>query len=119
MKPKVHIARVYDPIELPVGHRVLVDRLWPRGIAKSSAPFDEWVKEIAPSTELRKWYGHTPERFEEFASRYRNELSDGPQRIALDDLRVRARKNALVLMTATKDIDRSGAVVLRDLILTT
>ncbi|MHB8318722.1 MAG: DUF488 domain-containing protein [Acidimicrobiales bacterium] len=118
MKPEVHIARVYDRTGVPSGERVLVDRLWPRGVAKSAAPFAEWAKEVAPSAELRKWYGHAAERFEQFESRYRNELSSGPQRLALDELRSRARKTHLILMTATKDIDHSAAVVLRDVLLT-
>ena len=79
---EVEIARVYDPPDEGSARRVLVDRLWPRGVAKAAAPFDQWMKDVAPSAELRKWYGHVPERFEEFARRYRDELADGPSREA-------------------------------------
>ncbi|MDA8297507.1 MAG: DUF488 family protein [Actinomycetota bacterium] len=109
------VARVYD--ESPRGaRRVLVDRLWPRGIAKAQAPFDEWVKEVAPSTELRKWYGHRPERFAEFARRYEEELSAKATREVLAALRAAAAEQTLVLVTATKDLERSGAMVLMDVL---
>lgn len=111
----VAVARVYD--ESPRGaRRVLVDRLWPRGIAKAQAPFEEWVKEVAPSTELRKWYGHRPERFAEFARRYEEELSAKATREALAALRAAAAEQALVLVTATKDLERSGAMVLKNVL---
>ncbi len=108
-------ARVYDTS--PGGaRRVLVDRLWPRGIAKNGAPFDEWAKELAPSTELRKWYGHRPERFAEFANRYEQELSAQGSSEALGALLARAGEQALVLVTATKDLEHSGAMVLKKLL---
>jgi uncharacterized protein YeaO (DUF488 family) len=107
----VAVARVYDDVTAGA-IRVLVDRLWPRGISKQDAPFDYWAKEVAPSTELRRWYGHLPDRFEEFSRRYREELSRGPAAEALEGLRVDARSGSLILLTATKDLDLSGAAVL-------
>ena len=112
----VGIARVYDTTD-PATHRVLVDRLWPRGLAKGSAPFDEWAKDVAPSTELRRWYGHVPERFEEFARRYAGELAEKPASQALAELRSHATERDLTLVTATRDLQRSGAAVLRDVLL--
>ena len=111
----VRAARVYDEPE-PGTTRILVDRLWPRGIAKDSAPFEDWLKQVAPTTELRKWYNHQPERFAEFARRYRQELEEGPARDALASLRSQASTTSLVLVTATKDLDRSAAAVLVDVL---
>ncbi len=111
----VRIARVYEAAE-PGAFRVLVDRLWPRGIAKDAAPFAVWSKDLAPSSELRKWYGHAPERFSEFARRYREELTQDPARGALERLRKQASAKELVLVTATRDLERSGAAVLRDVL---
>jgi uncharacterized protein YeaO (DUF488 family) len=115
MQTDVEIARVYG-LQKGDGYYVLVDRLWPRGVARAKAPFDEWLKDVAPSTELRKWYGHEPERFEEFTRRYRQELRTGPARDAFSSLRQRAESGKLVLVTATRDLERSEAVVLQDLL---
>jgi H+/Cl- antiporter ClcA/uncharacterized protein YeaO (DUF488 family)/DNA-binding MarR family transcriptional regulator len=111
--PDVGIARVYGPVGEDPARCVLVDRLWPRGVARSGAPFDNWAKDVAPSTALRTWYGHAPVRFEEFARRYREELAGQPAAGALESLRRRAADDRLVLLTATKDLDRSSAAVLR------
>lgn len=111
----LEIARVYDEPETGTT-RVLVDRLWPRGLAKADATFSEWMKDVAPSSELRKWYGHRPEVFAEFSSRYRAELEAGPAKEALEQLASMSRRTKLVLVTATKDLDHSGAAVLRDLL---
>ncbi len=111
----VGIARVYGGSARGT-RRVLVDRLWPRGVAKKGAPFDEWLKDVAPSSELRTWYGHAPERFPEFARRYREELTHAPAREAVSSLRTQARETTLVLVTATKDLDRSGAAVLKEVL---
>lgn len=116
-KRNVEIARVYDAADIDDGEVVLVDRLWPRGVRRDEAPFGRWAKEVAPSTDLRKWYGHTPERFEEFERRYREELQEGPQADALTELRDLAAHHGVVLVTATKDLDHSGAAVLRDVLL--
>ena len=112
----VRIARVYDDTGGTGAYRVLVDRLWPRGIARAIAPFDAWVKDLAPSTDLRTWYGHDPEKFPEFARRYRAELEHAPGRAALDELRDQARSRDVMLMTATRDLPRSGAAVLKDVL---
>jgi uncharacterized protein YeaO (DUF488 family) len=112
----IAIARVYDAMGADPHGRFLVDRLWPRGLAKASAPFEEWLKDIAPSPELRKWYSHEVEKYAEFARRYRGELATPEQRTALDDLRGRGRAGEVVLLTATKDLQHSGAAVLRDLL---
>lgn len=100
----VVLARVWDPVA-GNGHRILVDRLWPRGLRKEAADF-EWRKDLAPSTELRRWYRHDPDRFDEFANRYRVELAERGDE--LDALTA----EPLVLLTATKDLAHSGAVVL-------
>jgi uncharacterized protein YeaO (DUF488 family)/DNA-binding MarR family transcriptional regulator len=113
--PDVEIARVSDETD-PSARRVLVDRAWPRGVARQPAPFDEWPKAVAPSVQLRTWYGHAPERFAEFARRYREELCRDPADAALSGLRSRTRVQKVVLVTATRDLDRSGAAVLRDVL---
>jgi uncharacterized protein YeaO (DUF488 family) len=112
VKGKVQIARVYDPRRPSGGYRVLVDRLWPRGVSKEDAPFDHWSKDVAPSTELRQWYGHDVERFTEFSRRYRKELSTGTAKEAFDALRERGSTQGVTLFTATKDVEHSGAAVL-------
>ena len=112
--PTIRLARVYDHTPAPKTHSVLVDRLWPRGLSRADAPFELWLKDVAPSTDLRRWYGHLPDRYPAFADRYRKELHQGPARQALERLHTMAGDHQLVLLTATKDIDRSGAAVLRD-----
>ncbi|WP_433733287.1 DUF488 domain-containing protein [Nocardia sp. CA-129566] len=112
----VQIRRIYDDPTPHDGTRVLVDRLWPRGVSKTRAHLDEWCKQIAPSTELRRWYGHDPELFDEFARRYRDELTE-PERVeALAHLRALADQNKLTLLTGTKNTDISEAAVLADVV---
>lgn len=107
----VTTGRVYEP-PAPDGATVLlVDRLWPRGLAKSGAPFDRWLKDVAPTTALRTFYGHRPERFAEFARRYREELREDPTG-AVDELVALARSGPVVLRTATRDLEHSSAHVL-------
>jgi uncharacterized protein YeaO (DUF488 family) len=113
---RVQVRRVYDPPQPDDGQRVLVDRLWPRGLSKERARFDDWCKEIAPSTELRRWYGHDPDRYAEFARRYRAELGDPVRVAALANLRKLAGHGQLTLLTATKRSDISEAAVLADLL---
>lgn len=108
----VRVRRAYDPAEDQDGRRVLVDRLWPRGMKKVDAQLDEWSKDVGPSTELRKWYGHEPAKFEEFSRRYRAELDDPARAEALDHLRELAAGHRLTLLTATKDAEISEAAVL-------
>jgi uncharacterized protein YeaO (DUF488 family) len=94
------------------GLRVLVDRLWPRGVRKDTLEIDRWAKEIAPSSELRTWYGHRPERFDQFAKRYRAELRAPATKETLGELRRKARRRNVTLLTATKDVEHSAATVL-------
>ena len=112
----VRIARVYDPVSPDDGRRVLVDRLWPRGISKERAALDEWCKDAAPSPDLRRWFGHDPARFEEFVRRYRAELSSGVGADAVAHLRELAASGPLTLLTATKDTSQSTAGVLAELL---
>jgi len=111
-----HIAcrRIYDQPARSDGVRVLVDRMWPRGLRKENAHVDEWLREVAPSTELRRWYGHTPERFAEFRRRYLTELRDERHQELVQHLRCLSRAGDLTLLTATRDIERSQAAVLAE-----
>jgi uncharacterized protein YeaO (DUF488 family) len=109
---KVRVRRAYEEPEPDDGARVLVDRLWPRGLSKAKAALDEWCKNVAPSAELRTWYNHDPDRFEEFSRRYRQELKDPERAEALAHLRGLARERPLTLLTATKRADISEAAVL-------
>ena len=115
-KRDVRVRRAYDEPTGEDGARVLVDRIWPRGLSKEKAGLDEWCKAVAPSTALRTWYGHPPERFEEFGRRYRAELEEPERAQALQHLRDLARHGTLTLLTATKRADISEAVVLADLL---
>jgi uncharacterized protein YeaO (DUF488 family) len=112
----VKVARAYDQPSEADGARVLVDRVWPRGLSKDRAQVAEWCKAVAPSTELRKWYGHDPDRFEEFRRRYQAELGDPERAGALQHLRELAGRGPLTLVTATKRVDISQAAVLAELL---
>ena len=112
----VRVRRIYDDPSPADGTRVLGDRIWPRGVSKARARLDEWCKEVAPSTELRKWYHHDPAQFEEFTRRYRQELTDAAHAAALRHLRELAKRGTLTLLTATTELDRSQAAVLSDLL---
>ena len=109
---EVRVRRVYDEPEDDDGVRVLVDRIWPRGMTKARAALDEWCKDVAPSTELRKWYSHDPAKFEEFTHRYGGELEQMERAQALQHLRDLAADRRLTLLTASKDVDISEATVL-------
>lgn len=111
-KHTVHVRRVYEERKRGDGNRVLVDRIWPRGVSKEKADLDDWCKDVAPSTELRKWYAHDPDRFKEFSRRYKAELKEAERSEVLDHLRSLAKKRNLTLLTATKDPDISEAAVL-------
>ena len=106
--------RVYEIPEQSDGKRVLVDRLWPRGLSKEKAHLDEWLKAVAPSDELRRWYGHQVEKFAEFKRRYEAELADPERAQALSHLHDAARSGPLTLLTATKDLEHSEAEVLAE-----
>jgi uncharacterized protein YeaO (DUF488 family) len=112
----VRVRRVYEDPDRDDGVRVLVDRIWPRGMTKARAALDEWCKDVAPSPELRTWYGHQPDRFEEFARRYRLELEDPPRAAALAHLRDLARDRPVTLLTATREPAISEAAVLAPLL---
>ena len=112
----VRVRRVFDKADDQDGVRVLVDRVWPRGISKSKAALNEWCKDVSPSTELRKWYSHDPAKFEEFTRRYGAELEDPERAEALRHLRELATGHRLTLLTATKSPDISQAAVLCDLL---
>ncbi|MFI1306071.1 DUF488 domain-containing protein [Streptomyces sioyaensis] len=112
----VRVRRVYEAPEPDDGARVLVDRLWPRGLSKADAQLTEWCKDVAPSAELRRWYGHQEERFERFAEHYRAELAQEGPRQALERLRALAAKGPLTLLTATKDASISQAAVLAEVL---
>ncbi|GAA2266771.1 DUF488 family protein [Actinomadura luteofluorescens] len=109
---EVRLRRVYESPSDEDGKRILVDRVWPRGLSKDKAHLDEWEKDVAPSTELRKWYGHDAAKFEEFTRRYDAELGEPERAAALDHLRELAGQGTVTLLTATKDVDRSQAAVL-------
>jgi uncharacterized protein YeaO (DUF488 family) len=115
-KPQVQVRRAYEEPAPGDGARVLVDRLWPRGLSKDKADLDEWCQTIAPSTTLRKWYGHDPDLFEEFVRRYHAELQDPERSEALEHLRELAQRGPLTLITATKHPQISEAAVLADLL---
>ncbi|MEV5978511.1 DUF488 family protein [Streptomyces sp. NPDC052114] len=112
----IQVKRVYDPAAPDDGARVLVDRLWPRGVSKERAGLESWDKDVAPSNELRRWYGHDPALFEEFAERYRQELTDPGRAEELDRLRGLARTGRLTLLTATKDLPHGHVRVLVDVL---
>lgn len=114
LEVRVRVRRVQEERSPRDGLRVLVDRLWPRGVTKERAALDLWLKDVAPTPELRVWYGHRPERFEEFARRYREELSSGPAAEAAERLRALARERTVTLLTAARDVERSGAAVLAE-----
>lgn len=106
----ISLKRIYEPPAKTDGVRVLVDRLWPRGLTKIEAKIDLWLKDVAPSTELRKWFGHAPEKWPEFQKKYRAELKDNP---ALSELKALSRQGDITLVYAAKDQLHNDAVVLK------
>ena len=116
MRREIQVRRVYESPGSDDGIRVLVDGLWPRGVTTDGARLDEWLKDVAPSSSLRTWYGHQADRFAEFRRRYLAELHDPSRAAALDHLRDLSGQNKLTLLTATKDADHSQAAVLADLL---
>ena len=114
MPADVRTKRIYDGAEPDDGYRILIDHVWPRGISKERAHLDEWARELAPSDELRRWFDHVPERFDEFRSRYRDELKAQGDRI--DALHRRAENGRLTIVYAARDEAHNNAVVLAELI---
>ncbi|THF76057.1 DUF488 domain-containing protein [Cohnella fermenti] len=113
MSGRLRLKRIYDPAEASDGARVLVDRLWPRGVTKEAAQLTLWLKEVAPSPELRDWFGHRPERFDEFQARYTEELAAPAVRPHLERLRRLAAGDGLTLLYAAKDERHNHAIVLK------
>jgi len=112
--PDVAVKRAYEPVDEDDGYRVLIDRLWPRGVSKERARLDEWARELAPSTELRRWFGHDPARFEEFRRRYIEELAAEGEK--LDELRRRSSSGKVTLVHGARDSEHNDAVVLAELL---
>jgi uncharacterized protein YeaO (DUF488 family) len=112
--PDVAVKRAYDPVGDDDGYRVLIDRIWPRGVSKERARLDEWARELAPSTELRRWFGHDPARFEEFRRRYLEELAAEGDK--LDELRRRTSAGKVTLVYGARDSEHNDAVVLAELL---
>ena len=110
----LRLKRVYEPVVAEDGRRILVDRLWPRGISRESARIDAWLKEIAPSDQLRRWFGHDPEKLEEFRSRYQEELIG--HALLVGQLRDEAADTTVTLLFAAHDSERNNAVVLKEAI---
>jgi uncharacterized protein YeaO (DUF488 family) len=111
----IKLKRAYDRPNAGDGTRVLIDRLWPRGVRKADAAIDQWIKDIAPSTSLRKWFGHDPARWQEFRRRYAAEVREHPE--TLNELRNMARRGPITLVFSAHDELHNDAVVLRDLLL--
>jgi uncharacterized protein YeaO (DUF488 family) len=109
----VKLKRVYEPAARGDGYRVLVERLWPRGVRKADLVLAEWLKDVAPSTELRKWFSHDPERWAEFGKRYAAELRESPAADALRALVARAAKGTVTLLFSSHDAEHNNAVVLK------
>lgn len=115
----IQIKRVYDKVEKSDGMRILVDRIWPRGVSKEDAALDEWVKEAAPSTDLRQWFDHDPDKFSDFKQKYKNEMKDNDkQKEALDKLKkwTKEHDKKITLVYAAKDEKHNQAVVLKEIL---
>ena len=109
MAALIRVKRIYEPVEADDGQRVLVDRIWPRGISRDRAELDAWMPEVAPSTELRKWFGHDPARWDEFLARYRSEFADNPH---VDQLSSLVAAGPLTLLYSARDTENNQAVAL-------
>jgi len=116
MTSRVWLRRAYDAPTRNDGYRVLVDRLWPRGVSREHLAVDEWLKEVAPSSDLRRWYDHRAERWDEFRTRYLDELASGEAAEALASLVGLARKRRVTLVYGARDAELSNAAVLREAI---
>lgn len=114
MRLDVRTKRIYDRPETGDGYRVLIDHVWPRGVSRERAKLDEWARELAVSDELRRWFNHIPERFEEFRARYRDELVEHAE--LLEQLRERARHGPITVLYAARDREHNNAVVLAELL---
>lgn len=113
-KRMIQIKRIYDKPDKNDGRRILVDRLWPRGIKKENARIDLWLKDIAPSDELRKWFSHDPVKWPEFRTRYKEELKNKPE--LLKQLREESKKEDITLLFSAKDTEHNNAAVLKEVL---
>jgi uncharacterized protein YeaO (DUF488 family) len=116
-EPRVALKRAYEEADANDGTRVLVDRLWPRGLSKERARVDAWLKEVAPSDELRRWFGHDPDKFAEFRKRYEAELASESGKEAMTRLRELVKRGHVTLLYAARDMEHNNAVVLRDVLM--
>ena len=114
---RVALKRAYEEADANDGTRVLVDRLWPRGLSKERARVDAWLKEVAPSDELRRWFGHDPDKFAEFRKRYEAELASESGKEAMTKLRELVKRGHVTLLFAARDMEHNNAVVLRDVLM--
>jgi uncharacterized protein YeaO (DUF488 family) len=110
----IKLKRAYEPASRADGYRVLVERLWPRGIRKQDLVLNAWEKALAPSPELRKWFAHDPERWSEFKRRYRRELKESPAAERLDELSQRTAKGTVTLIFSSRDLEHNSALVLKE-----
>ncbi|MBP2453449.1 DUF488 domain-containing protein [Mycolicibacterium lutetiense] len=115
-KNRVRLARVYAEPEPDEGNRILVDRLWPRGMKKTDPRVGHWLPKVAPSTDLRHWYDHKPELYDEFVARYTHELQSGEEAAAFDELRTLVGEGPVTLVTATREVELSHLTVLAKLL---
>ncbi len=111
---KIKIKRVYEDASNSDGYRILVDRIWPRGVSKEDAKLDDWKKELGPSNELRKWFGHIPDKYDEFAKKYIKELEDKKEDLA--EIRKLAKDKTVTLLYGAKDTEHNQAVVLQNVL---
>lgn len=111
---QIRLKRAYDPVDDDDGIRILVDRVWPRGVSKKTLQIDHWLKELAPSADLRKWFNHDPDRWNDFRDAYHRELAREPE--GLDTLREAARKGPVTLVYAARDTEHNNAVALKEFI---
>ncbi|MGY0694723.1 DUF488 domain-containing protein [Virgibacillus sp. FSP13] len=114
----VNIKRIYEDVSNDDGVRVLVDRVWPRGMSKEKAKLDHWMKEVGPSTELRKWFGHDPDKYDEFKNKYKDELTSGDQQVELEKLKeiVKEHDKNVTLLFSAKDEKYNQAQVLKEIL---
>lgn len=110
----VKIKRIYDPVSSDDGKRILIDRLWPRGVKKEEAKIDEWLRDVAPSDELRKWFSHDPSKYQEFKKRYVKELEKKSE--LLERIKKEAKKEAVTLLFSAKDTEHNNATALKEIL---
>ena len=117
MKMVVQTRRIYEDKKTTDGQRILVDHIWPRGVSKEDADLDEWFKDIGPSDELRKWFNHDDDKFQEFAKKYRKELQSGKQKASYDQLKeIQKQYKTITLLYGAKNEKHNQAVVLKDML---